>query len=154
MRLHASWHFSCGASTTVHRFVILQAIDLEPEEPVLRPNHRHDRRRHISRVLLLVLQVVNSEVATKQHSSSTMSQAVAFVAQHTRMMHRVLREAAVGNLNGWEPGEREAELATLVLSLVTRLSFGQLSQQPGAPAGQSSLICHKPLQGAIAPALR
>ena len=64
-----------------------------------------------------------------------MSQAVAFVAQHSRMMHRVLREAAIGNLNGWEPGEREAELATLVLSLVTRLSFSQLSQQPGAPAG-------------------
>ena len=67
-----------------------------------------------------------------------MGQAVAFVAQHSRMMQRVLREAAVGNLNGWEPGEREAELATLVLSLVTRLSFSQLSQQPGAPAGQSS----------------
>lgn len=113
----------------------MQAIDLEPEEPVLRTNQRHDRRRHICRVLLLVLQVVNSEVATKQHSSTTMSQAVAFVAQHSRMMHRVLREAAIGNLNGWEPGEREAELATLVLSLVTRLSFSQLSQQPGAPAG-------------------
>lgn len=50
-------------------------------------------------------------------------------------MQRVLREAAVGNLNGWKPGEQEAELATLVLSLVTQLPFGQLSQQPGAPAG-------------------
>ena len=72
-----------------------------------------------------------------------MGQAVAFVAQHSRMMQRVLREAAVGNLNGREPGEREAELATLFLSLVTRLSFSQLSQQPGAPAGQSSVVCHK-----------
>ena len=114
---------------------MVQAIDLEPEEPVMRTSHKHDRRRHITRVLLLVLQVVNSEVATKQQSAEVMSQAVAFVAQHSRMMQRVLREAAVGNLNGWEPGEREAELATLVLSLVTRLSFSQLSQQPGAPAG-------------------
>lgn len=114
---------------------VAQAIDLEPEEPAMRTNHKHDRRRHITRVLLLVLQVVNSEVATKQQSSEVMSQAVAFVAQHSRMMQRVLREASVGNLNGWEPGEREAELATLVLSLVTRLSFSQLSQQPGAPAG-------------------
>lgn len=120
---------------SLNSLVILQAIDLEPEEPVMRTNHKHDRRRHITRVLLLVLQVVNSEVATKQQSPNTMSQAVAFVAQHSRMMQRVLREAAVGNLNGWEPGEREAELATLVLSLVTRLSFNQLSQQPGAPAG-------------------
>lgn len=51
------------------------------------------------------------------------------------MMQRVLREAGVGTLNGWKPGEQEAELATLVLSLVTQLPFGQLSQQPGAPAG-------------------
>ncbi|KAL3148728.1 hypothetical protein ABBQ38_014140 [Trebouxia sp. C0009 RCD-2024] len=118
----------------IGKLIHCKAIDLEPEEPVLRTDHKHDRRRHISRVLLLVLQVVNSEVATKQQSPHTMSQAVAFVAQHSRMMHRVLREAAVGNLNGWEPGEREAELATLVLCLVTRLSFSQLSQQPGAPA--------------------
>ena len=118
---------------------MLQAIDLEAEEPVLRANPKQDRRRHITRVLLLVLQVVNSEVATKRHSSETMAAAVAFVAQHSRMMQRVLCEAAVQSLNGWEPGEQEAELATLVLSLVTRLSFSQLSQQPGAPAGQ---LCH------------
>ena len=55
-------------------------------------------------------------------------------------MQRVLREAAIGNLNGWEPGEQEAELAALVLSLVTQLSFGQLSQQPGAPAGGQTRI--------------
>ena len=113
----------------------MQAIDLEPEEPVLRSGHKHDRRLHISRVLLLILQVVNSELAAKQNSSETSRQAVSFVAQHSRMMQRVLREASIGNLNGWEPGEREAELATLVLALVTRLNFSQLSQQPGAPAG-------------------
>lgn len=112
-----------------------QAIDLEPEEPVLRSSHRHDRRRHITRVLLLILQVVNSELAAKRQSSDTSRHAVSFVAQHSRMMQRVLREASVGSLNGWEPGEKEAELAALVLSLVTRLSFSQLSQQPGAPAG-------------------
>jgi hypothetical protein len=112
-----------------------QAIDLEPEEPVLRSSHRHDRRRHITRVLLLILQVVNSELAAKRQSSETSRHAVSFVAQHSRMMQRVLREASVGSLNGWEPGEKEAELATLVLSLVTRLSFSHLSQQPGAPAG-------------------
>ena len=55
------------------------------------------------------------------------------------MMQRVLREASLGNLNGWKPGEKEAELAALVLLLVTRLSFSQLSQQPGAPAGQAKL---------------
>ena len=118
-----------------------QAIDLEPEEPVLRSSHRHDRRRHITRVLLLILQVVNSELAAKRQSSETSRHAVSFVAQHSRMMQRVLREASVGSLNGWEPGEKEAELAALVLSLVTRLSFSQLSQQPGAPAGGPQL-CH------------
>ena len=112
-----------------------QAIDLEPEEPVLRSSHRHDRRRHITQVLLLILQVVNSELAAKRQSSETSRHAVSFVGQHSRMMQRVLREASVGSLNGWEPGEKEAELAALVLSLVTRLSFSQLSQQPGAPAG-------------------
>ena len=118
--------------------VSAQAIDLEPEEPVLRSGHKHDRRHHITRVLLLMMQVVNSELAAKQHSSETSRQAVTFVAQHSRTMQRVLREASVGNLNGWEPGEKEAELATLVLALVTRLSFSQLSQQPGAPAGLSN----------------
>ncbi len=120
----------------------MQAIDLEPEEPVMRTSQKHDRRRHITGVLLLILQVVNSELAAKRQSSETTSQAVTFVAQHSRMMQRVLREASVGNLNGWEPGEKEAELAALVLSLVTRLSFSQLSQQPGAPAGSTpSAVC-------------
>lgn len=107
-------------------------------------HHKHDRRHHISRVLLLVLQVVNSELAGKPQGSDASRQAVAVVAQHSRMVQRVLREASVGNLNGWQPGEREAELATLVLSLVTRLSLSQLSQQPGAPAGslqQPKLKC-------------
>ena len=82
----------------------MQAIDLEPEEPVMRiGHHRHDRRHHISRVLLLILQVVNSEVAVRHQGSETSQQAVAFVAQHSRMMQRVLREASIGSLNGWEP---------------------------------------------------
>jgi hypothetical protein len=128
------WHFVvCQKKLLI---VAFQAIDLEPEEPVLRSSHRHDRRRHITRVLLLILQVVNSELAAKRQSSETSQHAVSFVAQHSRMMQRVLREASVGSLNGWEPGEKEAELAALVLSLVTRLSFSQLSQQPGAPAGR------------------
>ncbi|DBA92469.1 TPA: hypothetical protein ACH3X1_002702 [Trebouxia sp. C0004] len=118
----------------IGKLIDCKAIDLEPEEPVLRSSHKHDRRRHITRVLLLILQVVNSELAAKRQSSETSRHAVSFVAQHSRMMQRVLREASVGNLNGWEPGEQEAELAALVLSLVTRLSFSQLSQQPGAPA--------------------
>ena len=126
----------CAHACKAQTACILQAIDLEPEEPVLRSGHKHDRRHHITRVLLLILQVINSELAAKQHSSETSRQAVSFVAQHSRTMQRVLREASVGNLNGWEPGEREAELAALVLALVTRLSFSQLSQQPGAPAGQ------------------
>ncbi|DBB14574.1 TPA: hypothetical protein ACH3X3_004843 [Trebouxia sp. C0006] len=118
----------------IGKLIHCKAIDLEPEEPVLRSSHRHDRRRHITQVLLLILQVVNSELAAKRQSSETSRHAVSFVGQHSRMMQRVLREASVGSLNGWEPGEKEAELAALVLSLVTRLSFSQLSQQPGAPA--------------------
>ncbi len=111
------WHFVvCQKKLLI---VAFQAIDLEPEEPVLRSSHRHDRRRHITRVLLLILQVVNSELAAKRQSSETSQHAVSFVAQHSRMMQRVLREASVGSLNGWEPGEKEAELAALVLSLVT-----------------------------------
>ena len=124
--------------------VPMQVIDFEPEEPVQRGDRQHQssRRKRITRVLLLVLQVVNSELATQSHSSETKSQAVAFVARHCRMMQRVLREAAIGSLNGWQPGEQEAELAALVLSLVTQLPFGQLSQQPGAPAGDRMLQCN------------
>lgn len=128
--------------SSLSKAMILQVIDFEPEEPVRRGDRQHQsgRRKRITRVLLLVLQVVNSELACQQNRSETRSQAVTFVARHSRMMQRVLREAAIGNLNGWEPGEQEAELAALVLSLVTQLSFGQLSQQPGAPAGRQTLV--------------
>lgn len=165
LRLSSARRFSRAEVTddvnVIGKLVHCKAIDLEPEEPVLRSGHKHDRRHHIMRVLLLILQVVNSELAAKQHSSETSRQAVTFVAQHSRTMQRVLREASVRNLNGWAPGEKEAELATLVLALVTRLSFSQLSQQPGAPADALREGAHRllqpfscPTEDSISPLLR